>query len=412
MTRRIVWSAVFVLALLTLGGSWFVANFERVPVKEWTAPEAEARRNDYLALERFLARMGRPLQREGKPQLLDALPAGDVLILDRNRRRHMSQARVDKIMAWVDAGGYLILVPEFQRVSDPVLERLGARWYELAAANAAPNAATDDEEEDNSATDAKASAPPPSRGAGRATAAAKKPDWPKQISVFVPGSPRPLSVAFRLGLQAGKRQPDWSAGRPDLGDQFLHYSMGRGHVTVAVGLDGLLSNHQLGQNDHAELLWTLLETYQPKGGVLLMSRLAVPSLWEWLAESAPAASLSALVLLALWLWRRLLRFGPVIAEAEASRREISEHLAALGRYVWRAGGLAHWLTIAREQFHSRLAIRHPAIAEMSPAEQAAALAKMSDRPQSLIAAALFGPAESPNSFTAALRTLRNLERIL
>ena len=95
-----------------------------------------------------------------------------------------------------------------------------------------------------------------------------------------------------------------------------------------------------------------------------------------------------------------------------SRRELREHLTALGRYVWRAGGLDHWLRVAREDFLARLSLRHPAVAALSPPEQATELARMSGRSASLIAAALHGTVGSPHSFTQAMRTLRNLERVL
>jgi hypothetical protein len=422
VTRRIVWSVVLVLALLTLGASWFVSHFERVPVKEWTPASGEARRDDYLALQRFMERMDRPLIRDGNPRRFDALPADGVLLLDRNRRRHMNKQRVDQIMAWVEQGGYLVVVPEYRHVSDPLLERLDVHWMEPPKRPGKPPAATDPDSEDSDEEDAGEAdaatsgqaAPEGGKPAAKPSAkpAAKTPRPPSQIAVTVPGAARPLTVMHMAGLQAGKRRPDWQAGSEEFGQQFIGYAIGRGHVTVAAGFDTLLRNHQIGRLDHAELLWTLLETGQPRGDVVLMSRLAVPTLWEWLVESAGAASASALILLCLWLWRRLVRFGPLIPEPEPGRRQLSEHLAALGRFVWRAGGREHWLAVAREEFQGRLAARHPAIAALAADAQAEALAQLTSRPRGLIAAALHGPAESPHAFTDAIRTLRNLELIL
>lgn len=396
MTRRIVWISLLVIGILVLVGAWFVANFEQVPVKERLAEEPEARHNPYLALERFLDRMGRPLKRESNVYALDALPAGGVLILDRNRRYQMNPARVDRIMAWVAAGGYLIVVPEWPGISDPICKKLDVGIFDRKK-NRVPKP---DQEDGDTARDG---------------ARARRSMPPSTVTVRIPGATRPLVVNFWFGgRQPGKLEPDWVAGSTGWGDQFLHYHVGRGNVTVAEGLMQILSNHSIGEHDNAELIWTLIHTYQTdvKAPVILTSRLKVPTLWDWLAESAWSAVIAGAVLLALWIWRILPRFGPVVPEPEAARRELREHLAALGRYVWRTGGLDHWLGVAREDFFGRLALHHPAIAALAPDDQAVELSRLSDRPASLIATALHGPVASPHSFTQAMRTLRNLERSL
>lgn len=384
MTRRIVWITVLSLAFLVLVAAWFVSKFEQVPVEHWTPPAKEARRNPYLALERFMTSMGRPLARAENAALLDNLPAGGILILDNHRRVHMPPERAQRLLAWVEKGGYLIVAPEPSGVEDPILD-----FFKV-------DCGCD------------------SKPAGSA-AKAKKPPAPKSIAVTIPGAARPLQVEFVYGrLNAAGSPPEWQAGAADYPAQLLHFQHGAGHVTMIQGMSWLLDNRHIGQLDHAELLWTLMEIYQPDRSrpVTLMARLSVPTLWEWLAESAWTAVFAAVALLALWLWAVVPRFGITRPEPEAARRELGEHLAAIGRYIWRVGGLDHWLGVARESFRTRLALRHPAILGLPPADQVTALAELTKRPASLIAAALHQPAGSPQSFTLALRTLRNLERIL
>lgn len=392
MTRRIVWMAVLLLALVVVGGAWFLANFEQVPVQERTEEEAEARRHPYLALERFLGRLGRPLSRQDNARALDGLAAGGVLILDRQRRQHMTPARVDGLLAWVNQGGYLILVPESQGTDDPLLTALEVTRGKVPGRPGPLQAAADD--------DAPAAKP-------------RRP--PERVTVSIPGADRPLALDFRgPPLHAGEPGPDWSATTEGFGSQVLHFARGQGHVTVVAGLGQLLTNRQIGRQDHAEFFWTLLRTYAPDAGapVILATRLTVPNLWDWLAGPGSSVLVAGLALLGLWLWRTIPRFGPPLPPPAPDRRELREHLAALGRYLWRAGGLDHWLTAAREQFLARLALRHPALAALPPVEQAAALARLCQRSQNLIAEALYGPATSPHAYTAALRTLRNLERHL
>jgi hypothetical protein len=384
MTRRVVWSVLLAVAFAVLVITWFLAKFEQVPIERWTPPAKEARRNPYLALERFMSTMGRPLARAENAAFLDKLPAGGVLILDSHRRAHLSPARVTALLDWVESGGYLIVAPEPSGVDDPILE-----FFDVTCS-------------------CKDEQPRPAPKARKALP-------PKSVAIAIPGTEHPLQAQFIYSrMKPGEYDPEWQAAAPNYPAQILHFDHGDGHVTMIEGLSQLFDNRHIGQLDHAELLWTLLETYQPDRSrpVTLMARLVTPSLWEWLAESAWTAVIAAAALVALWLWASVPRFGEARPEPEAARRELGEHLAAIGRYVWRAGGLEHWLEVARESFRSRLALRHPAILALPPAEQAVALAEITQRPISLIATALHQPAGSPQSFTQALRTLRKLESIL
>lgn len=383
MTSRAIWGTVLALALLVLGGAWWFSHFEQVPAERWSEPDKEARRNRFLALERFTTTMGRPFSRVDNASYLDKLPAGGVVILDAHRRAHLTPKRVERLLDWVKAGGYLIVVPEAVGVSDPILD-----FFHVDCGC---------DSDGDTRTHSRAGRPPDT------------------VSVDLPGAKRALRIDFVYAhLNTDDIEPEWSAGAADYSDQILHFQHGAGNVTAIADFSRLYDNRRIGHHDHAELLWTLLETYQPDRThpVVLITQLSTERLWEWLAESAWMAVVAGVVLLLLWLWSVVPRFGPPRPEPEPARRELGEHLAAVGRFVWRAGGLEHWLEAARESFRTRLALRHPAIHALPPAEQAVALAELTQRPASLIAAALHQPAGSPQSFTLAVRTLRNLERIL
>lgn len=377
MRRRLLAAALLALLAVGLLAGWVINRLERVPVSVREAPQAEARRNPYLALERLTIGMGGRLTRQSDARVLDHPPAGTTLFLDRRRVHLLPPERLRRLLAWVEAGGHLIAVAEAPQLADPLLDSVGV-----------------------------------GRQTKRAEDLRRR---PASISVQLPGGSRPLQVAASWQtLSSGERRPVWFAGEGEQGAQMLRFRIGQGWLTVASELDQQLGNRQIGELDHAEFYWTLISgnggTSPPQ--VLLLSRLQMPTLFEWIAENARAAAVATLLLLLLWLWRIVPRFGSLQPEAAPTRRELREHLAAVGRYLWRCGQLAALLPAAREHFRCRLAQRRPGIAGRPPAAQASQLAALSGLPVARIAAALAGPADSPYAFTDALRTLRELERVL
>ncbi len=472
MTRRIVWISLTVMVLLAAGGWWFFTHFERISVKKARPPGAEAVGNRYLALERFMTRMGRPVTRSGDIRNLDRLAPGGVLVLDRNRRAMMTKERVEALFRWVGNGGYLIVVPERSNMPDPMLASLHIKWDDddddtepcsckKPAANplpasapagaSAPDATPDPDEAAGLEPDAEPALDPDedaAEGTGDASEmiaasgvsaasgvnaasgvgatadadedadtdpeddgeAAAKPDT---MEVHIPGISRTLLIDRQYdGLKPGDIAPAWRVARNDKSDWLLHYRYGMGNITYVTDLDYLVSNENIGEYDHAELFYTLLRQYQPNGPVTLLTRLPIPDLFDWLMESAWAASLSAALLIALWLWHVVPRFGSARPDLPRARRELREHLGAVGRYVWRTQGYTRWLEAARASFRERLGIRHPAIAAMGHEDQAEALARMTSRPRQQIFQALAGNAGSTSEFTAMLRTLKNLKHDL
>jgi len=396
MTRKIVWSLVAVAVLATLVSLWFLQNFEQVMVPMREGPQKEALRNPYLVLERLFSELGRPIKRVQSPRLLDALPANGVLILDSNRRRNVDPARAERLLDWVNRGGYLITVPESDG-NDPLLTKLG-----LTSCRTSPKQcglAKEDGEDEEDADESDDSVTEPERD-------------PEPIEFSLPDS----TIRYRYRqpeeeLLSGSPEPVWQVGAGKTNSVF-HYAWGRGQITVVDDLQAF-SNWQIGNFDHAELISALLQKYQPQGKLYLASRMEVPTLWQWLIESAWTALISGALLIGLWLWWIVPRFGGTLAEATSERRDLLAHLAAIGRSVWREGGLAHWLHVVRQAVHKRLSLRHPHLGQMETDRQHALLAKMAVCPEKDIRSALTpGQARTPAEFTKAMQTLQSLNQHL
>lgn len=402
MTRGTIWGAVVVLGLATLGLRWFVEMFEPVSVTRSTGVRDEARRDPYLALTRFLERMGRAVERTSDPHRLLSLDGPGVLVLDRRRAYHLSTERAGAVRQWVEEGGYLILVPEIDGTPDLLVDDLDLEW-----ATPAGDATAESEEVDD-AVDAAAGVPDtPGRPDRKRT---PLPALPETTTVRVPGAGRPLTIDGYRGLEPGDITPVWTAGNGPWGQQVMHLSVGSGAVTVVVDFDRLTHNTGLGHRDHAEFVWQLIQRYGPAGPVVLLSRLDVPSLWDWLFTSARAALAAGLLALVLWIWHVAPRFGGVILQPPPDRRQLHEHLTAVGRFLWRQQGPEVWLGVMRA------ALAEKVVRRVTPAalgrERVHAVAVQTGLPAGVVARALEGPAHDAATFIAAAQALQSLDRKL
>jgi uncharacterized protein DUF4350 len=393
------WLVVVCATLCALTGIWILQNFDREASEVHGKPKPEAFRNPYLAAEMLLRDLGYRVQTVQEAVYLERLPAHGTLILVGGRQYHLTPARTDALFAWVEAGGHVIADAAFVGQSDPILQRFDVR---LSPKQPIPKAPEGDE----------AGRP---AGDSASTSASRRPiREPLRRTVSVPGYGRDLRMRANQArpLYLGRIEPSWAVkgGRNNQdteGVEIVEFPLGAGTVTLINGM-WRFSNYTLGADQHAELLAALLATHQPTGEVTLMTRLYVPSIWQWLAEHAQAAVLSAVLLLCGWLWSIIPRFGVLRPDARAERRSLIEHLRAIGRFLWRRQSLDVLLDAARSNLHARLAVRFPVEGPALHIE----LARLSGLPEAEIALALSSSAPSAAQFTAACRTLQVLERKL
>ncbi|MDR3158320.1 MAG: DUF4350 domain-containing protein [Zoogloeaceae bacterium] len=387
MSRRILFWIVGVVVFVTLAAYLFFENMEPEIVQKKSGMSLEARRNRYLATERFLARMGRQTQRIERPVALESLPEGGVLILATAGNNDVMNAdRAQKILDWVARGGYLILEWDWIGTENPLVAPFGVK--------------EGDREEEK-------------KGIVR-----RERDVSSGTSFFVEASLPGSGQRYRLSpghtmdsMEAGETPPLWQVENR-YGNDMLHYAWGRGNVTL-IGSLGLLNNHELGDFDHAEFFWALLRRYQPEGVIHFAQRLEYQTLWQWLSTTAWRALLGTAALILLWLFWVVPRFGCVRAVPEVERRGLSEHLLALGRCLWREKALASLLDTARREIDQRLAQRHPRLLRLPVPEQHQELARQSGLAVAEINAALGSVTPpSPETFTRAMQTVQDLERAL
>jgi len=305
-----------VLALVGAGVVWFVSAYERAPAREWVGPSGEARRNLYLAAERFAARMGLATRElRSLPELATLKP--DSVLLLPSRRQALDPRRMQEIVAWVEEGGHLIAEAELVGVADPLFELLGVE---------------------------RAAAPAPA----------------KPVPIELPGG-RKLAVSIfgAMTLQAAGT----NAAR------YVSFPHGDGMVSALAGLQ-FARNQVIGNEDNAAFLWHLLSLTRA-AELQVYLRPERLSLWAFLVQHAAPVLVATAALLALWLWRIAPRFGPVRPDAPPARRRLLDHLRASGRFYW-AQGLRGRLAIAARDAALRAITRaQPDFAASSAAERVA-----------------------------------------
>jgi len=324
MKARHLIAAALVLAI-GAGAYWLYDGFERVPAKEWVGPSGEARLNPFLAAQRLAVRMGmRSRELRSLPQL-DAQTPNGVLLMP-NHRQALDAARIGRLLAWVGAGGHLIVEAEFPGVSDPLFDALGV-----------------------------------ARETGKVL--------DKPLAIEVQG--RKLAVSF---VDAMALKPKAGAPRLRGGDKLYSFERGKGFVTVATSLH-FARNGLIGEHDNAVFFWTLA-TLTPAAELRVYFRPERLSLWDFLAQNALPALVAAGLLLFAWLWHIAPRFGPVPPDLPPARRRLLDHLRASGRYFW-ANGLRNRLVVAaRDAALWRLARAQPDFAVAPQKERAERLASL------------------------------------
>jgi len=365
----------YLLAALVLvcGASWFFAKFDRVTVETYVGYRGEALRNTYLAAERLFQRMGAPTHELRLVRELDSLPARGVLVLPA-QRVPLGPEQIDATLAWVEGGGRLVIETSEGVEHDPLLGRVGVAREKVKE----------------------------SRREG-GTCAPPGPPF-----VRIPGRENPLLAEFPRGvrLRIPKGANAWIADTHS-GPQIAVLDRGAGQVAVTTSLQ-FLRNRSIGSNDHAELAWITVgeDAARP---ILFYNEPHRLSLLDWLLKHARPALAGAALVLALWLWRIVPRFGPLAREPAPGRRQLLEHLRAAGRHQWMTGNASGLYAAAREACLARALRAHPEAAGPTVEATSRRLGEILDLPPADIESALGAQSfRNADAFARAVSTLQSL----
>jgi hypothetical protein len=317
-------------------------------------------------------RLGLPARRITGVNQVYATPTDGVLVLAD--RRSMTPQLAARLIAWAERGGHVITSVERSREADPLLDALDIE-REWSKEN--PQAVFDVR---------LAESGPPLRVRLAAGASRMR---------FVERIPR-AEIALRD--KSGKAY-------------FLHTRVGDGAITLVPDLS-FAANGEIGNLDHAEAFWQLVNLQPDRHSLWTAARLEAPSLARWLRENAQAAIGAAIFLLLFWLWRIVPRFGPVAPDPAPARRRLLDHLRAAGRFHWDREGSLGLLGAARDACLRRLARVHPDLALLTPGERAREAAARTGLGLAEARQAFELPAVDAREFTASVRAAQIFEERL
>ncbi|MGI9302848.1 MAG: DUF4350 domain-containing protein [Gammaproteobacteria bacterium] len=386
MTRLQTLLLVLVLAIAASMAYWWMNNLERVTESTYVGYSGEARTNPLLAARRLARKMGIPAESVGEVSQLNELPpVSDTLVL-ASHRNTFSDKRSRDLLNWVKDGGRLLVAARHERpddedmpVEDPLLQELGVDAF-----------------------------------VHRTEISREDEDGEPPITEFtLPGTPRPLGahLATRFGLEATSASPAFTV-HDDTGVKLISVEHGAGRATVLTELH-FVENRNIGEHDHAEILWHLLNLDGPATKIWLIHADAMPSLWQLLWTKAPLIIGVVAVMLVAWLAAATRRFGPIVHMPSPDRRRILEHIEASGHFLWSKGKQKTLLRSVHEGLERELRLAHPVWSTYTTRKREQLLAQIADLTREEVQALLYNPpATTPQEFTRSVQILETIRKKL
>jgi len=327
-------AAVALVAYIATNTYW-----DDIPIP--TPPKGEAITNPFYTAQRFAQALGARARRERSL----VLPSTQSVVVMSAWHWDLSAERQAAIQQWVETGGRLVV--------DGALSGNRTLFEQWAGIESDFNeVAADAHYEDHDEDTAHERCTP--------------------VQETLPGPGRTYLVCeLDFSFVKTARPVQWAI-KDDAGDQALRVAVGRGSVTVINAVP--FTRQSLLEGDHAPLF--VAATQLRRGDeVLFLSEDDHPSLlvllWRF---AAPAVGLS-LAVVALFVWRGAVRFGPPAAWPEPRRRSMAEQIRGSGRFVLQHGDGAP-LHAASVRALSEVARRRiPAYARLSRPQRAAALGR-------------------------------------
>lgn len=302
------------LLILLTTASLFLTGCRFKDVETPLGHQGEARRNPWLAATRFLEANNYPvLTARG---VLTLPESESILFIPANAIHSAALAR--HVIDWTRDGGHVVYLAEGG-------EQFRSDWNELADFSMSGSARQEMHPlltEMGITVDKKSSTP--SKASSMDT-------------VNIDGTTYRMSLAEHIwfDVSSSKFRVLWNAGPDKKNTPLASMKVGEGQLTILAHAHAF-RNRWIDDDDHAPLLLALVESTNPVYNVHFFKSGRV-SLWDMLWEHAWPALIAVVVLLLVWLWSVMPRFGPVLTLPWKAQRRFAGHLEESGAYLWKQG---------------------------------------------------------------------------
>ncbi len=384
VTAMVVWYAM-----------WFAANFEKHYREVRVDVSPEARRNQFLAAQRFIAENGSEASSHRNRDIFSLKPGDNDTIILGNHGVLFIERNHDELWSWIEDGGHLIFTAYDRDDEDEplaLLDELGVKLVQL-----------NDDEEDVHCSDS--------------LEPCREEDSEDEDDIWGSDNINRITVAFQSdvpGDYLARFRADRHLSDPKeladvvVGDSWMpnlfQYTVGQGQVTV-LSDNELFRNEQIGEKDHAYLLSRLT------GGsdhVWIFYSAEMPSLLEQMWRRAPYLMMMVPLLILLAGWRMLCRSGPNLHQRFDPRRNLLEHLDASAMFSWRIDRAQQMFLNNRESVEQAWRRRHPQLNGLEQAQRCEWIGEKSGISPSAIERTLYGNVVSEQDFIRASSVLQQL----
>jgi hypothetical protein len=348
MNRRYIPTLAFV-ALLTIGAVWFARHTYWKVTEVAVLPSGEAAINPFYAALHLARLLGS--QTEWR-QELSLPPPGNGVIVMTGWKWNQFPSRDERLERWVEAGGRLVVARTYLDKM-PELER----WTGVSRREIKTR--------------------PPPKSTAVSPPQPKQPQCPAltvgEGSVDAYRTHYAVCFLITSSELATQRPFSWSLRNADGHVESGRVSIGHGSVTILNGWP--FFNYALFSADHA-LLFVAATQMRRGDEMYFISEEEQPSLLSLMWNYGAPAIVLGLALVAAWLWRSGVRFGPLEAVPEAGRRSLAEQIRGTGRFTARFGGGTALHTAAVRALGETAERYIPGYARLSAEERVATLVRL------------------------------------
>lgn len=379
---------------VVLAYQWFHDNYAYKDVEETTGYSAEARRNKFLAAEHYLRELNFEVESDSNRARLLEPHIPDQTILINSYGPKLSPTHFNELNQWIEDGGHLIFTAsnfqyeptdddetldnedeyfDYEYKNNQLLEKYGIQAHYT---NFTDNLVYPEKDE---------------------------------LTEHVLDDSKIINLSFAPDTHLLDLYDNASFSIADrYGIHLLQMNIGKGKLTV-LSDNQLFSNYNIGEHDHAYLLWLLNSTTKSADSkILLLYNNESDSIFTLIWRYGKEACIAFFALLLLGMWSLQNRFGPILPNTNFSNRNIVEHLRAIARFSWRQDHGVQLLQQSRSECENILLSRYPGLKEMSSNERMQHISDILDMEPEVIHSALYFEPKSTNEYIKSSHYLQKI----